>query len=110
MELTETAGNMGFPILSAALFLPVAFVVALRLVRGNALAYRLALAGAFLELLLTCVIAVAFVGGVEEVQFAERLGPIPGLGVSYQLGVDGISVLFLPITALLTTLVVAYAE
>jgi len=110
MELTETAGSLGFPILSAVLFLPLAFVVALRFVHDHAVAYRLALAGALLELLLTCAVAVAFVGGVEDVQFAERLGPIPGLGVSYQLGVDGISVLFLPITALLAALVIAYAE
>ena len=110
MGLTEATGGMGFPILSALLFLPVAFVVALRFLRDEARAYRLALAGALLELLLACIVALQFAQGVDDIQFAERLGPLPFVGVSYQLGVDGISVLFLPITALLTVLVVAYAE
>jgi len=108
--LTEATGGLGFPILSTLLFLPMAFVVALRFVRSDAVAYRLALAGALLELVLACLVAVEFVGGTEQVQFAEQLGPLPLLGISYQLGVDGISVLFLPITALLTALVIVYAE
>ena len=110
MGLTEATGGMGFPILSALIFLPVAFLVALHFVRDGRLAYKVALAGVLLELALACLLVVEFVGNVDEVQFAERLGPLPLMGVSYQLGVDGISVLFVPITALLTALVVAYAE
>lgn len=110
MELTEAAGGIGFPVLSALIFLPLLFVVVLRFVGDEALARRLALAGAVLELLLACFVAIDFAGGIADVQFAERVGPLPGIGVGYQLGVDGISVLFLPITALLTVLVVVYAE
>jgi NADH-quinone oxidoreductase subunit M len=110
MALTEATGGMGFPILSVLIFLPVAFLVALRFVGDERRASRIALAGALLELALACLLVVAFVSNADEIQFAERLGPLPLVGVSYQLGVDGISLLFVPLTALLTVLVVVYAE
>jgi len=104
------AEQVGFPILSVLLFLPVAVLITLRFVQGDGRVYRVALAGAVLELLLAVVIALLFTRDVADVQFVERIGPIPFLGVSYHLGIDGISVLFLPLTALLTVLVIVHAE
>ncbi|HPE72069.1 MAG TPA: NADH-quinone oxidoreductase subunit M, partial [Candidatus Competibacter sp.] len=43
-----------------------------------------------------------------EMQFVERFEVLPWLGV--HLGVDGLSVLFLPLTALLTLFVILYAQ
>ncbi|NGZ99340.1 MAG: hypothetical protein CV089_25065 [Nitrospira sp. WS110] len=42
-------------------------------------------------------------------QFTERVPWIPALGISYHVAVDGISVLFVGLTAFLTVLVVAYS-
>ena len=42
-------------------------------------------------------------------QFTERVQWIPALGISYHLAVDGISVLFVGLTAFLTVLVVVYS-
>jgi len=108
-EMTA-AEQVGFPILSALLFLPVVVLIVLNFVRDHDHAYRVALAGATLELLLAIAVAILFVRDVADMQFVERLGPIPFLGVGYHLGVDGISVLFLPLTALMTVLVILYAE
>ena len=112
MTLPEifAAEQAGFPILSVLLFLPVAVVAAIRFVRDEASCYRLALAGSVLELMLALLVAWLFVHHVPDMQFVERGVSIPALGVGYHLGVDGISVLFLPVTALLTLLVILYAE
>jgi NADH-quinone oxidoreductase subunit M len=104
------AEQVGFPILSVLLILPIVVLVALQFMRNDGHAYRLALAGSVLDLILAVWIALLFVRDVADMQFIEHVGPIPFLGFSYQLGVDGISVLFLPLTALMTVLVILYAE
>ena len=102
--------QIGFPILSVLLFLPLIFVVVLHFIRDDHLAYQVGLAGACIELLLACVMAFRFIPGIPDMQFMERGFRIPYLGVGYHLGVDGISVLFIPVTALLTVMVILYAE
>ncbi len=106
----SAAAQLGFPVLSVLLFLPLAVVLAVGFVRDEPSAYRIALAGSVLELVLASFVAWVFVGNIPDVQFVERGLSIPWLGISYHLGVDGISVLFLPVTALLTLLVILYAE
>ncbi len=112
MVLNEVSGveQIGFPILSVLLFLPVVFMVALVFVKNERLAYRVGLAGSVLVLVLSAFLAYRFETGTADIQFAEQIGPLPFLGVGYHLGVDGVSILFIPVTALLTVLVVLYAE
>ena len=112
MTLREigSAEQIGFPILTLLILLPLLAALALRAIRDERAALGIALAGAGLELALSVLLAVRFIPGVADVQFAERGPSLPLIGASYHLGVDGISVLFLPITALLTLLVIAYAE
>jgi NADH-quinone oxidoreductase subunit M len=57
------------------------------------------------ELGLSLLTLAWFTRGEEGVQLAERAAWIPALDISYHVGVDGISVLFVPMTALLTLLV-----
>jgi NADH-quinone oxidoreductase subunit M len=61
------------------------------------------------ELALTIFVLVRFIPDSAAMQFAERVQWIPALGVSYHLAVDGISVLFVGLTAFLTVLVVIYS-
>ncbi len=112
MALNETTAieQVGFPILSILIFLPVALLVALYFIRDERLAYRVGLGGAGVELALAFFLAYAFRTGTSDMQFVESLGSIPGIGIGYHLGVDGVSVLFVPVTALLTVLVILYAE
>ena len=102
--------QIGFPILSVLLFLPLIFVVVLHFIRGDHLAYQIGLAGASIELLLACVMAFVFIPEIPDMQFMERGFRIPYLGIGYHLGVDGVSMLFVPLTALLTVVVILYAE
>ena len=101
--------QVGFPILSALLFLPLATGLALRFAQER-IAYSIALVASAFELVLALAVAFLFVHGTADAQFVERSPAIPGIGISYHVGVDGISVLFLPIIALITLLVVLYAE
>src|SRR5437667_10836794 len=50
-----------------------------------------------------------FTPNSAQIQFAERTSWIPSIGVGYHLGVDGISVLFIPLTAFLTVLIMVYS-
>jgi NADH-quinone oxidoreductase subunit M len=103
--------QIGFPILSFLVFMPTVLVAALHLLRGDErLCYNVALAGATAELMLAAVVGLSFLPNVDDVQFVERSASIPGLGASYHLGVDGINVLFVPVTALLALCLVLYAE
>jgi NADH-quinone oxidoreductase subunit M len=102
------AQQIGFPILSLLILLPIALAVTLAALPSPRRAYPIAAAGAGVELALTALLFWRFHRGAPEAQFVERI-PL-GLGVSYHLGVDGISVLFVPLIALLTLLVALYAR
>lgn len=99
----------GFPILSCILFLPMAGAILLWLIEDEDLVRTSALAISLIELALTVFVLLRFVPESAAMQFAERVQWVPALGISYHLGVDGISVLFVGLTAFLTVLVVIYS-
>ena len=101
--------TFGFPILSLILFFPLMGAVALWLLDDDEMIKNAALAIAALEFVLAAVVLLRFVPDSAAMQFSERLPWIPALGISYHLGVDGISVLFVGLTAFLTMLVVLYS-
>jgi NADH-quinone oxidoreductase subunit M len=101
--------TFGFPILSLILFLPLLGAILLALLEEEDLIKNAALGISLLELVLTVVVLLRFVPESAAMQFSERLGWIPPLGISYHLGLDGISVLFVGLTAFLTVLVVLYS-
>ena len=100
---------MGFGLLSIAIWLPIAFGVVL-LATGrddNPQAARwLALVGAVLSFLVTLPLISGFENGSAALQFAENLAWIDRFNVRYHLGVDGISVWFVLLTAFITVIVV----
>ncbi|TLY39983.1 MAG: NADH-quinone oxidoreductase subunit M [Nitrospirae bacterium] len=91
--------TFGFPILSQLLFLPLAGALVLWLLEEEDLIKNATLAVAAVELFLAMILLVRFVPDSAAMQFAERLQWIPPLGISYHLAVDGISVLFVGLTA-----------
>src|SRR2546430_13337496 len=101
--------TFGFPILSQLLFLPLAGALVLWLLEEEDLIKNGRLAVAAVELCLAMILLVRFVPDSAAMQFAERLQWIPPLGISYHLAVDGISVLFVGLTAFLTLLIVLYS-
>ncbi|MBA1331312.1 NADH-quinone oxidoreductase subunit M, partial [Candidatus Endoriftia persephone str. Guaymas] len=71
------------------------------LLPGEYLARWVALFIALIDLLLAVTILLAFDPGQSGFQFVEQSNWISSLNIHYRIGVDGISVLFLPLTVLL---------
>jgi NADH-quinone oxidoreductase subunit M len=96
-------------LLSVAIWLPIAFGVLL-LAAGrdsNPTAARwLALVGAILSFVVTLPLITGFDLGTANMQFQENLAWIERFNVRYHLGVDGISVWFVLLTAFITVIVV----
>ena len=98
-----------FPILSAAIWIPILFGVALLAVGNdrNAQAVRVvALVGALLGLLATLPLFTEFDRASSAAQFVELTPWIEAFAVNYHLGVDGLSVWFVILTAFITVIVV----
>ena len=108
MNLSEifASQQIGFPILSTLIFLPIASAILLNFIKADKLARWVALTGALAVLVLALVMTCAFIPGVSHLQFAERIGWISTVGITYHIGVDGISVLFVPLTAFLSVVVI----
>ena len=90
------------PLLSLCLIWPWLGVMLLALIKNPQQAKRLTLLVAFIELLISLRVVQGFNPEFGGFQFLEDYVWIPGLNSHFQLGVDGISVLFLPMTAWVT--------
>ena len=99
-------------LLSIAIWLPVVFG-ALLLATGrdqNAGVVRaLALVGAVASFLVTIPLVTGFNNQTAAMQFVEKLEWIPRFNVHYHLGLDGLSLWFVPLTAFITVIVVIAA-
>jgi NADH-quinone oxidoreductase subunit M len=99
---------LGVPILSFLIFLPLVGAAALLLItssresviRGVAFAVSLA------TFLASIPLFTLFDAGRRGMQFVERVAWVPSAGVSYSLGVDGISVLLILMTTLLSAVAI----
>ena len=94
--------------LSLILFLPVAGVVLLALLPADRprLVKQLAAAITFVDLALTLRVWSGFNAGSSAVQFVERAPWIPAFDINYYLGVDGLSLPLVLLTAMLGFLAV----
>jgi NADH-quinone oxidoreductase subunit M len=99
-------------LLSLAIWLPVAFGVLL-LATGrdqNAGVVRmLAVVGAVVSFLVTLPLISGFDNSTAAMQFVEKLSWIKRFNMNYHLGVDGLSMWFVPLTAFITVIVVIAA-
>ena len=91
---------MNLPLLSLIVFLPLTGAITLWLLPARATRYAVALT-LLLTLALSTAAFLTFDPSGAHFQFVERTPWISSLNVHYLLGVDGLSVLFLPSTALL---------
>jgi NADH-quinone oxidoreductase subunit M len=96
-------------LLSVAIWLPIFFGVTLLAVGSDkhpGAARWLALTGAVLAFLVTLPLISGFDPGTAVMQYQENLSWIERFNVRYHLGVDGISVWFVLLTAFITVIVV----
>ena len=103
---------MSFGLLSISIWLPILFGGLLLAVGRDDTPNTsrwLALVGAVISFLVTIPLITGFDNGSATLQFAESLMWIERFNVRYHLGVDGISVWFVPLTAFITVIVVIAA-
>jgi NADH-quinone oxidoreductase subunit M len=92
---------MDFPLLSFIVFLPAAGALVILFLRDDNAVRWTALTVAVVDFVLCIGLLLGFDTTTYEMQFTETREWIPALGVSFALGVDGISALFVFLTALL---------
>jgi NADH-quinone oxidoreductase subunit M len=91
-------------LLSFLILLPLAGAFLLLFIRDAAAARRIAIAFSLAELALCVPLVLNFDTTIATMQFAESHEWIRAWDIYYKLGVDGISVLFVALTALLTVI------
>jgi NADH-quinone oxidoreductase subunit M len=101
----------GFPLLSLITFLPLTGALIIAFVRGEervvaSNARWTALWTSLITFGLSLILWFRFDRSSPELQFVERLEWLPGYGVAYAMGVDGLSVLFVLLCTALTPLCV----
>ncbi|UVW27556.1 NADH-quinone oxidoreductase subunit M [Massilia sp. H6] len=100
------------PYLSLAIWLPIVFGLGLLAIgreSNKGLTRMLALVGAVVSFLPTLPLIMYFDNAAHGVQFYEMVSWIERFNVWYKLGVDGLSLWFVPLTAFITIIVVVAA-
>jgi NADH-quinone oxidoreductase subunit M len=95
-----------FPILSLLIFLPLLGALITGLCGNIKLGKKIAVSFAGIELILAVWVVLLFQNNNGDFQLLERTAWIPSLNIEFLLGIDGISVLFLPLSALLTLMAI----
>ena len=99
-------------LLSIAIWLPVAFGTLLLAVgrdENAGTARALALLGAVASFVVTLPLVTSFNTATAAMQFVEKTAWIERFNINYHLGVDGLSMWFVPLTAFITVIVVIAA-
>ncbi len=106
-NVQDLMNALHFPLLSLIILIPLVGAGLVGVCPKPHLAKTVALSAASLALLASVWLVHGFNPGDGGLQFVEQHAWIPSLHIEYLLGVDGISLLFLPLTALLTLLAIA---
>lgn len=95
-----------YPVLSIVTFMPLAGVLVIALLKSMNAVRIAALITTCITLLVSLPIFIIFDRSTHRFQFVESYQWIPSLNIHYKMGVDGISVLFILLTAILSILCV----
>jgi NADH-quinone oxidoreductase subunit M len=100
-----------WPLLSLVTFLPIAGVFAIMILRGGPEdvarnARWIALWTSLIDLVLSLVIWARFDPATSDFQFVEQAEWLPQFHIAYQMGIDGISLFFVVLSAFLTPICV----
>jgi len=98
-------------ILTLLLIVPAIGLLPLYVFRGDPRSVKqVAVVTTLVELVLSLVMLAQFQAGEAGFQLVENAEWLPSLGIRYLVGVDGISVLLVPMTTLLTFISVLYSS
>jgi NADH-quinone oxidoreductase subunit M len=100
----EQAGTIGYPILTTVIFLPIVGALAILLLNrtNESLIKWSALIFSVLTFIIALPLFTQFDKSTYKMQFTEMHEWIPAWNINYALGVDGISVLFILLSAIIT--------
>ncbi|MBU4321216.1 MAG: NADH-quinone oxidoreductase subunit M [Thermodesulfovibrionales bacterium] len=100
--------QLSYPILSTVIFLPVLGALLILITRRSweLLTKWIALGTSILTFIVSLTLFTDFDKSTHKMQFAEKFSWIPDWNIYYFLGVDGISVLFVLLSALIAILCV----
>jgi NADH-quinone oxidoreductase subunit M len=99
--------QIGIPILTVVTFLPSLGALIMLLFRGKPVVYKtVALATAGITLALTVAMLFPFDESYPGMQFIEKVDWIKRMGISYHMGIDGISLMLMLLTALLSVIII----
>ncbi|WP_029898159.1 complex I subunit 4 family protein [Desulfohalovibrio reitneri] len=98
--------EVGYPVLSSIIFFPLLAALVLLFVRHDGAARFITLCASVVEIMLAIPLLMHFVPSDVGFQFVEQYQWVPSLGLSYYLGVDGISYLMVLLTILILPLCV----
>ena len=101
--------QIGFPILSLLVFFPLAGAIVIWVLKSDDVIRLTGILVVGIEMGLTVWLLFVFKSHTAAMQFVEQVPWIPELGISYHLGIDGISVLFVGVTALLSLLAMLFS-
>jgi NADH-quinone oxidoreductase subunit M len=94
------------PLLSTIIFLPSLGAILAFLIASEELVKRMALMTSALTFLISLIPFFMFDPSIVAMQFFERYDWIPALGIRYEVGVDGISLLLIVLTTFLMPLTI----
>ena len=94
--------HSNFPLLTLIVFLPLAGAMATLFTQNRQQTQAVALLATLATFALTLLPLQQFQPGQAGFQFVEQATWIPSLGISYQMGIDGLSLFLLPLTGLLS--------
>lgn len=96
----------GLPVLSILIFLPILAGIICFILPGKGdeptMPRWLGLGASLLTLLIAVFALIDFAPGTTGLRLEERVTWIPQLGISYHLGADGLNILLIALTAILT--------
>ncbi|WP_027158944.1 complex I subunit 4 family protein [Methylobacter luteus] len=106
INVTFWSESAAFPLLSTLTLVPLSAMAAAALSRSTVIALRFGFAGTVLNLLLSIYLLILYDAERAGIQLVEQ---VRLFGFSYSVGVDGMNVLFIPLTAVLTLLTLIYS-
>ncbi|UCE78924.1 MAG: NADH-quinone oxidoreductase subunit M [Nitrospiraceae bacterium] len=106
--MEHITNNLGYPILSTLIFLPIAGAVLLLFIRrsNGTLIKWISFIVSVITFILSMPLFTHFDKSTYTMQFVEKHAWIPSWNVMYYVGLDGISVLFVLLSTLVTILCV----
>lgn len=105
IKVTLWSATTAFPLLTTLMLVPLATLIFISFSRSAAVALRFGIAGTLLTLFLSTYLLAIFDPDHPGIQLFEQIN---FAGLSYSVGIDGSSILFILLTPILTFLALIY--